>query len=284
MNLSHTLPDFSCMMKVGQLRHIQSTRESGAFWNPDTLVWQFLSPAQRWSCLWRGRLLLPRLRADPFYDYVLARTRYYDEVFVDALCAGVQRVINVGCGSDTRAYRYAHLLASKGIRVLECDQGAAIEAKQAIARRRLPVDQVDYASIDLNDGAWPHLEESIAAQPAGPTLVLMEGVSPYVNTDAFAAFLRLLATRLAAGSRVAYDYKIRGVRDGFGLEGRTSDPFRLSTAVSELDDFHRALGLRLVHSETSSALTARLLPGTAARPARVFAHDALVQLEVPSQA
>ena len=96
--------------------------------------------------------------------------------------------------------------------------------------------------------------------------------------------MRLLATRLAAGSRVAYDYKIRGVRDGFGLEGRTSDPFRLSTAVSELDDFHRALGLRLVHSETSSALTARLLPGTAARPARVFAHDALVQLEVPSQA
>ena len=62
MNLSHTLPDFSCMMKVGQLRHIQSTRESGAFWNPDTLVWQFLSPAQRWSCLWRGRLLLQRLQ------------------------------------------------------------------------------------------------------------------------------------------------------------------------------------------------------------------------------
>ena len=283
MNTAPTLPDFSFMMKVGQLRHIQSTRERGAFRNPDHLVWHFLSPSQRWSCLWRGRLLLPRLRADPFYDYVLARTRYYDEVFVDALCAGTQRVINVGCGSDTRAYRYANLLAAQGARVLECDQPGAIEAKQVMARRRLPADRVDYAPIDLNEGRWPQLEASLAA-PTGPTLVLMEGVSPYVNAGAFADFLSLLASRLAAGSRIAYDYKIRGVSDSFGLEGRTHDPFRLATCERELAEFHRGLGLRLVHSETSAALTARLLQPTAARPVRVFTHDALVQLEVPQQA
>ena len=283
MNTAPTLPDFSFMMKVGQLRHIQSTRERGAFRNPDHLVWHFLSPSQRWSCLWRGRLLLPRLRADPFYDYVLARTRYYDEVFVDALCAGTQRVINVGCGSDTRAYRYANLLAAQGARVLECDQPGAIEAKQVMARRRLPADRVDYAPIDLNEGRWPQLEASLAA-PTGATLVLMEGVSPYVNAGAFADFLRLLASRLAAGSRIAYDYKIRGVSDSFGLEGRTHDPFRLSTCERELADFHRGLGLRLVHSETSAALTARLLQPPASRPVRVFTHDALVQLEVPQQA
>ena len=42
MNTAPTLPDFSFMMKVGQLRHIQSTRERGAFRNPDHLVWHFL--------------------------------------------------------------------------------------------------------------------------------------------------------------------------------------------------------------------------------------------------
>jgi hypothetical protein len=58
----------------------------------------------------------------------------------------------------------------------------------------------------------------------------------------------------------------------------------LATCERELAEFHRGLGLRLVHSETSAALTARLLQPTAARPVRVFTHDALVQLEVPQQA
>jgi hypothetical protein len=44
----------------------------------------------------------------------------------------------------------------------------------------------------------------------------MEGVSPYVNDSIFGRFLLLLATRLSAGSHVAYDFTIRGVNDLFG--------------------------------------------------------------------
>ena len=38
----------------------------------------------------------------------------------------------------------------------------------------------------------------------------MEGVSPYIDDVSFGRFLSLLASTLAAGSQVAYDFKIQG--------------------------------------------------------------------------
>ena len=55
----------------------------------------------------------------------------------------------------------------------------------------------------------------------------MEGVSPYIDDVSFGRFLTVLAGKLAAGSQVAYDFKIRGALDNFGREGRTQKPFRL---------------------------------------------------------
>jgi methyltransferase (TIGR00027 family) len=282
LSRSVKLPDYSCMLKVGQLRHIQSVRESGDYWNPDVLVSRLLSPVQRWSCFWRGRLLLARLRSDPFYYYVVARTKYYDSVFVDALCDNVQRIVNVGCGSDTRAYRYAQLLSQRGVIVLECDQAGAIEAKEKIASERLPAAPVQYLSIDLNEGVWPCLESWFDQNRGSKMLVLMEGVTPYINEESFGAFLHMLACRLPAGSRVAYDYKIRGTSDEFGLSGRTQRPFRLSSGEGDVAAYHLTKGFRVRHVETSADLSRRVLPALAELgPRRVFRNDCLVQLELP---
>jgi O-methyltransferase involved in polyketide biosynthesis len=105
----------------------------------------------------------------------------------------------------------------------------------------------------------------------------MEGVSPYIDDVSFGRFLSLLSGRLAAGSQVAYDFKIRGVQDDLFREGRTQRPFRLPTANSDVAAFHEACGLQLEHLELSCELCARLLPGekSAVSP---FTEDALVRL------
>ena len=45
----------------------------------------------------------------------------------------------------------------------------------------------------------------------------MEGVSPYVNTETFSGFLNFLARNLLSGSRVAYDFKLRGSPMNLGV-------------------------------------------------------------------
>lgn len=274
-----TLPNLSNSMYVAQLRHIQSIHESPERRNPDTLVRHFLPVLKRIRTAWIGQEQLSRLRADPFYYYLVARTKYYDEVVRAAVNDGVKHMIMVGCGSDTRAYRFKDLLCGNGVKVLECDQPESILIKQVMTRRWQILDYVTYLPIDLNDGAWPELESRLHQSGETKTLVLMEGVSPYVNSEPFGRFLRLLSTRLAPGSLLTYDFKLAGVKDDFGRKGRTDAPFRLPAAVDQVEAFHATYGLRLEYMEPGDEMCTRLLPGLDPL-AQMFTEDGLVRLRI----
>ena len=212
------LPNLSYMATVGQLRYIQYAYEVPAHRNPDALIQHFLSPWERWNCRLRGIFAIGKLRRNPFYYYILARTRHYDHVFTSALDSGCGYILNIGCGTDTRAYRYADQLRATGVECFECDQPAAIAKKEYMARRRLDAAHVGYMSIDLNNPPWSELETWLGERADKKGLVMLEGVSPYIQDAAFTEFLRLLSLRLAAGSSVAYDFKLKGVADQFGRD------------------------------------------------------------------
>ncbi len=254
------LPNLSKSMDIARLRYIQSIHESPEHRNPDTLVRHFIPILARLRTAWLGQEELSKLRADSFYYYLIARTKYYDQVVNEAVSDGVQQIINIGCGCDTRAYRFMDLLRSRNVKVLECDQPKAIHAKQQAAKRWRCFGYVEYLPIDLNDDTWPELEHWLGARARTKTLVLMEGVSPYIDGGNFGRFLVL--------------------RDDFGRVGRTQEPFRLSRARDEVATFHEALGLRIEHMELSSELCTRLLPGLAESAVTLFSEDGLVRLQV----
>lgn len=274
------LPSLSSSMYVARLRYIQSIREPLERRNPDTLVRHFIPFVERWRAAWSTRATLARLRAEPFYYYLIARTRHYDAVITEAVAEGVKRIVMVGCGSDTRAYRFQTLLRSQGVKVLECDQVEAIHIKEQMARRWHPADYVEYLAIDLNEEKWPKLERWLGGRTGPKTLVMLEGVCGYINDRNYRLFLQLLAGILPVGSQLAYDYKIRGIKDDFGRVGRTEIPFRLSDSRAEVEAFHQAYGLRLGSMELGSQLCTRLLPGLNGDGTTVFQEDALLRLQI----
>jgi methyltransferase (TIGR00027 family) len=267
-------------MFVAEWRYIQSIHEIIELRNPDTLVGGFLPILRRWRCAWLSQSKVAVLRTDPFYYYLVARTRYYDRVFLDAVNDNVEYIVNIGCGTDTRSYRFEHLLKQKGVKVLECDQPEAISDKQQMTKRQGTFGHVDYMAVDLNDDAWPNFENWLSTNKAKKGLVLMEGVSPYVNTENFNRFLGLLAKELSVGTCVAYDFKLRGVKDDFGLTGRTQRPFRLEGGREEVAAYHEKFGYRLDHIEQSSELSMRLLACLATPGLPFFGEDTLIQLKV----
>ena len=248
------LPNRSSTMYVGKLRYIQSVYEVPEYRNPDTLVRDFLPPVLRCLCMLQAKMQLSKLRSSPFYYYLIARTIYYDKVFIDTMCSNIKYIINIGCGSDTRAYRFIQDLKQNEINVLECDQPRSIFIKQQLAKRKWRTDNITYVSIDLNAAAsWRDLEYRLAEIPS-TVLVMLEGVSPYIDEESFNRFLNFIAVKLHVGSRIAYDYKIRGVDDDFGSDGRTRRPFRLPATKKDIIAYHEALGYRLEHMELSSEL------------------------------
>ena len=278
------MKSFSNSLSVAKWRHIQSVYETGERQNPDTFTRHFLPALERWYCAWLSQSDLALLRSRPFYYYLVARTKYYDGIFLDAISDKVQHIINIGSGCDTRSYRFEHVLKENGVKVLECDQLEAITGKERIAQRRGRLDHVAYMPIDLNDGAWPDFEHWLNKNNSAKVLVLMEGVSPYVNVDTFSQFLSLLARELPDGSHVAYDFKVGGVADTFGLAGRTQRPFRLPTVRAEVVSYHDKLGYRVNYLEGSSECSARFLTGLAKSTSPLFIEDALIQLEVRTNA
>ena len=270
---------FSNSLAVAERRYIQSIHEPTELLNPDRLVGHFLPPLRRWRCQWLSQSSVATLQADPLYYYLLARTRYYDSVFLNAITSNVQYIVNIGCGTDTRAYRFEQALKQKGIKVLECDQPKAIEIKQDVSKRLWDNDHVTYVSIDLNDEAWPDFESWLAHNKMPRALVFMEGVAPYIKVETFTKVLRFLGKHLSRESRIAYDFKLRGFDESW-RDGRTPRLFRLGGEREELNVFHKEMGYQLDHLEGSADLTTRLLPGLNMSEKGLFMEDMLIQLEV----
>lgn len=269
-------PDLSNSMKVAHLRYIQTIHEQGERRNPDTLVRHFIPLLARMRSVWIRPGKLAGLRETPFYYYLVARTKYYDAVVQEAIASGVRYIIGVGCGSDTRAHRFDELMRSHAVIVLECDQPESIRAKQAIARRLPGNGHVEYLPVDLNIGAWSELERRIKERSAQKTLVMMEGVSPYIHAGVFAKFLDVLSAHLAPGSEVAYDFKVAGMNGG---SDGSDTLFRLLPSAAEVEAFHRKHHLVLEHLEFSWGLCARLIPELG--PAvGAYPEDGLVRLRV----
>lgn len=274
------LPDSSYAKTVGRWRYIQYMHETSERRNPDYLVGHFLPLVERWNARWLSQRKLNFLRSHPVYHYLIARTRYYDQVFLEAVARGVQYIINIGCGTDTRSYRFVNELERKGTRVCECDQPTAISAKQKVCQRYWPSDSVSYFPLDLNHEAWPDFEAWMGSNVTGLTLVLMEGVTPYLNAHSFSRFLELLAHKLPSGSHIAYDFKVSGAADDFGRGGRTYIPFRLSSNRESVALYHENRKYRLTHMELSDDLSLRLIPNLATSGFPLFREDALIQVEL----
>jgi methyltransferase (TIGR00027 family) len=265
---------------VAYLRYVQTIHEPPERRNPDNFVGHFFPVMERLRCRFLSRKHLDQIRSQPFYYYLLARTQYYDAVFREAIADNVQYIVNIGCGSDTRAHRFGPALELKGINVLECDLPEAISIKRRIARRLAPARNIHYVSLDLNDDSWPDFRLWLDRIGNAKVMVMMEGVSPYVDAEAFGRFIELLGTELSRGSVVAYDFKFSGVADHFGRGDRVESTYRLPNSPEKVTAYHKQRGFRLEHMEPGWELEARLLPELARAGKALFLQDGLVTIQV----
>ena len=258
-------------------RHLQSLHESGDRRNPDILAGALLSDQEREACLRIRGPELAALRVEPYYHYLTARTKVYDQVLLDAVVHGIRRAVIVGSGFDTRFHRFGGVLAAYNVDLAECDQPAAIAAKRKLAADLPYADRVHYFSIDLNEApSWTELWDWICAG-GRPVLILAEGVSPYVESAAYEEFLAEVAARLPVGSRLAYDFKFSGVADGFGKNASVTSPFRLNLDTGSILGRHQKFGFEEVAVTTSRELMLEYVPSWTEQVSPLFTEDALIR-------
>ncbi|CAJ1502914.1 class I SAM-dependent methyltransferase [[Mycobacterium] kokjensenii] len=134
-------------------------------------------------------------------DNMAARTRFFDDFFIDAGAAGIRQVVILASGLDSRAYR---LDWPAGTVVYEIDQPEVIAFKTRVLAEQGAEPTADRrtVSIDLRDD-WPAALRAAGFDPALPTAWSAEGLLGYLPPEAQDRLLDTVTTLSAPGSRIA---------------------------------------------------------------------------------
>jgi methyltransferase (TIGR00027 family) len=132
--------------------------------------------------------------------WVSARTRFLDDLVVDAIASGVRQVVLLGAGLDARAFR---LPWPGGVRVFELDTPAMLAFKQRV------VDEVDakprseriVIAIDLRED-WPAALCEAGFDAGAPAAWVVEGLLVYLDEHSVDRVMRDIAALSAPGSRL----------------------------------------------------------------------------------
>lgn len=136
-------------------------------------------------------------------DGMAARTRFFDDFFLEAGRAGVRQAVILASGLDARAYR---LDWPAGTVLFEIDQPdvLAFKAGTLADLGTRPRADLRGVAVDLRDD-WPAALRAAGFDPAAPTAWSAEGLLGYLPPDAQDRLVDLVADLSAPGSRFAVE-------------------------------------------------------------------------------
>ena len=154
--------------------------------------------------------------------WLALRVAYLDAQVVYWTAHGVNQVVILGAGFDTRAAR----LARTGVQFFEVDHPATQADKRARLARHVsyPIDAPRYVAVDFEAPARGDFVDALVRAGfdlAQPALILWEGVVPYLTEAAVRATARRVAHDLHPSSILIFDFV--GKRMVEGLAGRAQD-------------------------------------------------------------
>ncbi len=238
----------------------------------DRLAYELLSPALRRvtrmlfvPVLGKAVLNLRERQVPGVLTSILLRARYMDDALTATLVQGLEQVVILGAGMDSRAYR---LEGIEKTQVFEVDHPAA----QAVKKERLQAvlgalpSHVTFVPIDFDQQS---LEQGMAHsgfRKQGRTFFIWEGVTQYITAQAVDATLHFIA-ETAPGSQAAFTYIKRQVIEGtsevpgdrrmVALTRRAGVPWIFGIHPHELSDFLAARGLALIEDVGEAEFRAR---------------------------
>lgn len=144
---------------------------------------------------------------------IRARVRYFDDFVKSEVDKGIEQLVILGAGYDTRAYRIKGL---ERIRVFEVDHPATQVIKQEKIKSifgQIPKN-VAYVPADLSVNSLEKMHSEKGYDPTKRTLFVMEGVIMYIPAKAVDDLLSFIVRRSGKGSKIIFDYYPQSLVDG----------------------------------------------------------------------
>ena len=233
--------------------------------------------ARQFVLTWMYRLMgffiksgYAELRGPGVNGFLMARERYIDEVLQQFLGEGLQQLVILGAGYDSRGYRFD--LAGR-VKVFEVDHPVTQAEKVKRARRifdMLP-EHITYVLVDFNTQTLSDCLVSSGYDPHLFSLFIWQGVTMYLALAGVDATLDFIVKNSAPGSAVVFDYLYQAVLEGIQKQNEISNMRRYRFMTGEgltfgipqgrADVFLRARGFHQVKDVTTEELKTAYFTG-----------------------
>jgi methyltransferase (TIGR00027 family) len=198
------------------------------------------------------------------------RTRFFDQMFIDAARSGVRQAVILATGLDARAYRLPWL---DGTVVYEVDQPEVIDFKARTLAElgATPKAARKVVAIDLRED-WPKALLDNGFDPKQPTAWSAEGLLIYLPSDAQDKLFDNITALSARGSRLATE-RVPNVQDFASARPKAiSDRMKELGSNIEFDDLvYKGERTNVVEHLDQLGWTVRELPSRDAHAANGFA-------------
>lgn len=210
--------------------------------------------------------LLKKLAPNGIYEYVIARTKFMDEIFSKALLDDFDQILLFGAGFDSRGIRLTGI--NDKTRIFELDIHTTITDKlEQYKKRKIDPGMVNYVKIDFDNEKIDEKLKMSGFQSNKKTLYILEGITMYLNEATINEDFKFIKESAGQGSIVVFDFIYQSVLEEknlfFGEQEiyqrvkKTGEGWTFGIPKNEIEDFLEQHGLELIELMDSSKLEKR---------------------------
>lgn len=245
---------------TASLRALACYEGDGLIRYKDQLAKLFL-PEDKSESLYNSdfRKMIKKAIPEGLYEYVIARTSYFDDLFIRSLKDGIPQIVILGAGYDSRPYRFYDLIDNTLI--YEVDAFATQKHKRSILENNgVYCDKnIRYVSLDFE-------KDNIFTVLCGegfssllPTLYIWEGVTFYLNPATVKTIIQSLRSNSAIQSILSFDFQHIDNEQGLIDIGIQDETIRFGINASTVKDYLKALGYVVIEHIDSEEMRVRYL-------------------------
>lgn len=251
---SHT----ALMAAIHRFNATKETREE--FTGPDKLAYVFLPSKAKFflSLALFRRIFINKVheKVPGTYEYVTARTMFFDEVFYQSLMQKIPQIVFLGAGYDTRAMRFQKLTKHSTIYELDAPS-TQNEKKKRLKQHKIHLpENLVFVPINFNTDKLGEALLSSGYDPARKTLFIWEGVTMYIPAYAVNETISFIKHNSGAESTLVFDYFYESVIDGtctsYGADklaesaSDLSEHFKFGIQEGKAEEFLKKNGFSLI--------------------------------------
>ena len=198
---------FTCVSRAASFYEKSTYYKSNDYIAPKLLP-RFLQPLIKSKRI--RNFLLNKLGPKGIYEYVIARTKLIDELFLKAISNNFDQILLFGAGFDSRGIRLID--TNEKTTIFELDVTTTISDKlKQYKKRKIDPGKVIYVVIDFNTERVEEKLKAAGFQYNKKTLYILEGITMYLNESAVNQDLTFITESAGKGSEIVFDYIYQSV-------------------------------------------------------------------------